>query len=300
MKALVIYFSLTGNTRKIAHAIHSGINQHVDRCDITTMKKFHPGKVAEYDFVALGSPVWGGVPPHVMRFVKEIPSESEMRKHIVLFCTHGAWPERFYPPLIDELTKKGFIVIGVRNWYASVYRPASPKPYPTDGHPDEVDLREAEEFGRETSELSRLIYEGTARVPVLPRMKMVPRNTFVRPAPVLHREKCHYPECRICMDHCPLGGIDLSKEEPVFAKPCVTCYFCEMICPYGAVEADYKTYETAFRKDVENKFLKVLEEAEQEGNFRRLVPVDEIGWNTPYYVIHDTHPRYVIPEEDRD
>lgn len=301
MKALVIYFSLTGNTRKIAYAIHNGINQRVKRCDIVPFKQSHPTSILQYDLIALGSPIWGGVPPHVMKFVKEIPSTSVMPKHVMLFCTHGAWPERFYPPLVEVLTAKGFIIIGLRDWYGSVYRPASPKPYPTDGHPDEIDIEEAEEFGRETSELSRLIYdEGPAHIPVLPKMQMAPPNRFVRSVPVLRRERCHYPECSLCMDNCPLGGINLSLKEPVFAQPCGTCYFCEMICPHGAIEADYKTYQIAFQQDVKDKFLKVLEEAEREGTFRRLVSVHEIGWDTPYYIVHNKHPRYVITGEDRD
>jgi flavodoxin len=38
MKSIIIYFSLTGNTKKIAQAIHKGMNPLVERCDITTVK----------------------------------------------------------------------------------------------------------------------------------------------------------------------------------------------------------------------------------------------------------------------
>ena len=38
MKSLVIYYSMTGGTRKIAHAIHQGMGQVTDQCDIVAIK----------------------------------------------------------------------------------------------------------------------------------------------------------------------------------------------------------------------------------------------------------------------
>jgi len=61
MKSLIIYFSLTGNTKKVAHAIHNGISRGVERCDITTLKKVDISRLVEYDLIVIGSPVWDGV-----------------------------------------------------------------------------------------------------------------------------------------------------------------------------------------------------------------------------------------------
>ena len=297
MKGIIIYFSLTGNTKKVAHAIHNGMNQSVERCDITTLKKADSSRLTDYDLIAIGSPIWGGVPPNVMRFIDTMPSLKG--KHAMVFCTHGAWPERFFSPIIEKLTKKGLIIIGISDWYGSVYRPALPKPYLTDGHPDEIDLEEAEEFGKETAELSRKIYAGeTGLIPTFSDMRMTSPNTLPRPLPKLNREKCRYPECRLCMDHCPLGGIDLTVSPPVFARGCGICYFCEMICPEGAIEVDYEARAEASIPRIKDVFLKLLDEAEAEGRFRRLIPVEKVGWDTPYYKVYSKHPRYVIPEDE--
>jgi flavodoxin len=299
MKSIIIYFSLTGNTRKVAHAIHNGVNQHVERCDITTFKRADTSRLTEYDLFIFGSPVWGGVPPNVMGFIDTMPSLK--KKHCAVFCTHGASPERFFPIIFEELGKKGLPVIGFNDWYGSVYRPAAPTPYMTDGHPDEIDLEEAEEFGREIAELSRKIYEGKIKLKTtVPRMEITPRTSLKRPVPELNIKKCRYPSCSLCMDRCPVGAIDLSVSPPVFARGCSFCYFCEMICPEGAVEADYSGYAEVFKQHARDKFEKVLEEAEKEGTFRRLVPTDKVGWDTPYYQVHSKHPRYIIPEEDAD
>ncbi len=299
MKSIIIYFSLTGNTKKVAHAIHNGMNQTMERCDITTLKKTNIARLVDYDLIVIGSPIWGGVPLNVMRFIDAMPSLK--RKHGAVFCTHGVWPERFFPPVVEGLTKKGLIVIGISDWYGSVHRPAFPNPYLTDGHPDEIDLEEAEEFGKETAELSRKIYEGKINlIPKLPGMEMTPPSKLVLPLPKLNTEKCRYPACTLCMDHCPIGTIDLSASPPVFARPCEFCYFCEMVCPEGAIEVDYETYYEMFQQGIKDKFLKVLEEAEREGSFRRLTPLDKVGWDTPHYKVYSKHPRYIIPESETD
>jgi hypothetical protein len=41
-------------------------------------------------------------------------------------------------------------------------------------------------------------------------------------------------------------------------------------------------------------YLEQLEIDEAKGRFRRLVPVEQIGWDTPYYLKHNQHPWWVI------
>ena len=297
MKSIVIYFSLTGNTMKVAKAIHSGMNQSMEYCDIRTLKKTDVSRLADYDLIAIGSPVWGGVPLNVMRFIDDIPSLKG--KHAFVFCTHGVLPERFFSPLLKQLTKKGLTIIGIRDWYGSVYRPALPKPYLTDGHPDEIDLKEAENFGKEMVELSRKIYAGeTGLVPSFPKMRMAPPNKLPRPLPKRDMEKCRYPECHLCMDHCPAGAIDLAVSPPVFARGCSICYFCEMICPEGAVEVDYEIRAKASLPTDQENVFEAPRRSGSRGSFRRLIPLEKVGWDTPYYTVYSAHPRYIISEEE--
>ena len=46
------------------------------------------------------------------------------------------------------------------------------------------------------------------------------------------------PRCRLCMDNCPVKAIDLSVDPVVFRKGCISCYFCEMLCPTGSIQVD--------------------------------------------------------------
>jgi len=279
----------------VAQAIHKGMSRLVEQCDIAAINEVDIRHLADYDLIGLGSPVWGGVPPHIQLFINSLPPLQG--KHAFAFCTHGALPDKFAPAAVRLLAKIGLTVIAVGNWYGSVNLPSLPKPYLTDGHPDAIDLEEAEHFGREMVDLSRRISAGeTKLIPPEPTIQ-----TLIKPPqllrPKLNIQKCRYPECRLCIDNCPMNAIDLSVSPPVFAKSCRPCYFCEMICPEGAIEVDYESQAKEMLLRVKNVYEKALDKAEAEGRFRRLVPLSNVGWDTPYYMVYNRHPRYVIPAE---
>jgi len=83
-KVLVTYFSRTGNTKKIAEAIHDSIDQ--DRV-ILPMDKVED--MTPYSLIFIGFPVQShSVPYRVEVFLKKVPAG----KKIALFSTHGSLP----------------------------------------------------------------------------------------------------------------------------------------------------------------------------------------------------------------
>ena len=149
------------------------------------------------------------------------------------------------------MRQRGLIIIGWNDWFGSAYFPAIPKPYFTDGHPDKIDLKEAEEFGREMVERSRKIYQGeTDLIPTFPVGKEY--DEIYDPAPRAPAEivaeysriednmelkinpaKCKHPKCSICADHCPMDCIDFSQSPVVRMMACDRCWLCEQACPTG-------------------------------------------------------------------
>jgi flavodoxin/NAD-dependent dihydropyrimidine dehydrogenase PreA subunit len=304
MKCIVIYFSQTGNTEKVAKAIQAGVKQTAGHCDIVKIKEANPRRLYEYDLIGLGTPVIDFVEPRNVRaFINDMRFVGG--KHVFAFGTHGTHPEHFFPSMVPKLKRRGLTVIGMRSWYGSCYVSIEAKPYPTDGHPDEIDLKEAEDFGREMVERSWRIAAGETELipPVPPKPPPLPEalgldgfpNSF-KSMLKFHKEKCRYPKCRLCMDNCPMDGIDLSVKPPVMAKPCLGCAFCAKICPTGAIDGDAwaETMAPKVAKLMPVFKLPHLEEAEREGRFRRLVPVEDIGYDTPVYKVYNKHPQWVI------
>lgn len=94
-----------------------------------------------------------------------------------------------------------------------------------------------------------------------------------------------------------MDGIDLSVDPPIVARPCLSCYFCEEICPTGAIDADEEKQEILAR-NISSTLKKVgakhLADAEARGCFRRLIPLEKLNWETPIYKVYNTHPRFII------
>jgi hypothetical protein len=86
-----------------------------------------------------------------------------------------------------------------------------------------------------------------------------------------------------------MNSIDFSENPPVFKLNCETDDLCLVICPKGAIEMPNVDTTHALmgakKEDKDHPFVKLLEEAEAEGRFRRLIPMDKIGWDTPVYKI---------------
>lgn len=310
MKSIVIYDSISGNTKKIAEAIHAGMSQRGEQCDIARLRDVYTTDLLGYDLIGLGSPVMHRRElRNVTNFIWDI-MDSLDGKHSFAFCTHGAFLANYLARVVTAMIQKGLIVIGWNDWYGSAYYATNPKPYFTDGHPDAIDLREAEDFGREMVERSRRISLGeTQLIPTLPKgkeykelyepgspptkeqydkmMKAIAHVVFR-----VNLKKCNYPKCTLCVDNCPMGSIDFSTSPPLFDSDCDKCFLCEMACPRGAVEADYSGFIAAYGPEMFIPLEKSLEIYEARGRFRRLVPPEKIGWNTPTYTLK--HPRFKI------
>lgn len=82
MKALVTYYSQTGNTEKLARAIYDAI--HFEK-ELLPIKDVQDSR--GYDIIFVGFPVQAhSAPSAVHSFLKNLPE----RQPIALFCTHGS------------------------------------------------------------------------------------------------------------------------------------------------------------------------------------------------------------------
>jgi len=316
MKSLVVYYSQTGNTKKVARAIHKSMSKLVEQCDIAPVKEVDPKDLDKYDLVGLGSPVWmGAETPNVRRFIESLPNQKG--RHIFSFNTHGVMPEQYFPNVVRRLKGKGFAVIGMRDWYGDGRFQLAPSPYYTDGHPDEIDLKEAEDFGGEMVEISKRISAGEINlIPPVPEHVLTPQllvlAEFYRSGHNAHGrltydpEKCLYPKCRLCVDNCLMDYIDLSASPRVFGSnktECdmwMGCTFCEMICPSGAISCDWGKFLAGMAAGPMildfNPLQRAADEALAAGRLRMLVPKEDIRWERLFFIVHNKHPRFKIPE----
>ena len=154
MKALVTYFSQTGNTEKVARAIYEAI---MIEKDITPIEAGQ--NTTGCDIIFCGFPVQAhSVPGKVRAFLKDLPAGQ----NIAFFCTHGSLRGGQLPKqAIEEafgLAAKAKVVgdFGCRGAVspqildALLKRPEHKawveEAQSANGHPDAADLADAKEF----------------------------------------------------------------------------------------------------------------------------------------------------------
>lgn len=290
MRCAVVYFSQTGNTETMARAIARGVEAAGAECDVLRLMDTDPAGMGVYDLVGIGSMVIGAEPANVSAFIEGLQGVDG--KHCFVFYTHGAMPFFYLPSVWPKLMGRGLTVVGAKSWYASAWMSHCPKPYFTDGHPDGIDIEEGVAYGREMVETSLALSAGESRpLPEPPPLHEIPFPPFTPPEFVgvfpqkvrYHQELCRYPKCTLCIDNCPVRGIDLAASPPKVADPCLDCEFCTKVCPTGAIEAkDFFNWMTPiFYNHARLTFFRLMREAEEKGAFRRLVPEVDVGFDTP-------------------
>jgi flavorubredoxin len=100
MKALILYWSATGNTEKIANTIKNSLAEGKIDMDVVKITEEKDVDLLEYDLVFLGSPSYQFLPPDpVLKFAKnrmkyyhehgdiKINAPKVPGKYAVIFCT---------------------------------------------------------------------------------------------------------------------------------------------------------------------------------------------------------------------
>lgn len=252
LKAIVVYYSATGSTGKIAGAIYRGMKSVMD-CDIAPIDKIAPEEMAKYDVIAIGGPIWYlRETANLGLFIYKMPRMTG--KLCITFCSHGASPDGFFYSLAQPLRKKEFTFIGWNDWYGDATHVLHmPQPYTTYGYPDQIDLQQAEAFGKEMSERAQRIYAGERNlIPEIPEGPDVDSlwvrtgiEMDVKEFPRIDTSKCVYPRCTSCMDNCIANAIKLSvttsavpvSGSSIFFEGCKHCGkpLCERSCSYDAI-----------------------------------------------------------------
>ncbi len=290
MNTLIICFSQTGNTLKVAERIRDGIIDVTGECDLVDLKDADSGSLAGYDLVGLGCPVFYYKEPFNVRdFIGALPELAG--KHWFVFCTHGSVMGKTLISMSEHLGEKGITVIGHHDTYSDASLPFYPYPTLTTGHPDSLDYEEARAFGKEIAERSQRIAKGESDL--VPRLDPVPEEwttdadmltleflNGVMPRLHIDMEKCI--NCHECEDNCPVQGIDVEADPPRIQQPCIYCWYCAKICPTLAIGTNWDDL-VAMAPDQYARYRQALDNAAKSGRFRWLIDPDSMDLENPLY-----------------
>ncbi|MDY6916734.1 MAG: flavodoxin family protein [Chloroflexota bacterium] len=165
MRVLVSYFSQTGNTEKVAQAIH----EEASRTEESELKKIGEvdlGSLDDYDIVFVGSPTHvGDLSAAVKEFLAKMPKSPRFK--VAGFVTHAGYePEDFHmcvPSFANAAKAKRIVLCGCFDCRGRLAPPIRPvvkenkgvsdeqwerDMQELDAHPNAEDERTAREFAR--------------------------------------------------------------------------------------------------------------------------------------------------------
>lgn len=289
MKILIIHFSQTNYTKKVAQCISEGAAAEGAECRVVSIIDVEKSTVGEYDLVGIGCPVFYYQEPFNVRwFIEDLPSLTGQSWFV--FCTHGSMRGFALEFMARDLAHKGARVIGYHDTYAHATAPFIPGPTLTTGHPDEIGYEEARGFGREIVDRARKIAAGeSVEVPVPEPMpeKYRIRSGFMTPLvleiylPKLEVDLLSCTLCRTCEKRCPVGGIDIDACPPRLQDPCIWCYHCVMMCPEVAIDAKNSDWKW-MRKEIPGlyaEFRPLLEKDAARGKYRFITDPDSLDYS---------------------
>jgi flavodoxin len=144
MKSLVVYYSRTGNTEKVAYEIArqltATIEKITDRTDRTGMmgwlkagrdgmakNKTEIGPVtrepSQFDLIILGTPVWVGMTPAIRTYIAQ---HRLCFSNVAFFCTMDGNTNGVFADMADACGKQPLATLAVRSADAvnNLYAPA--------------------------------------------------------------------------------------------------------------------------------------------------------------------------------
>ncbi|MFA7115808.1 MAG: 4Fe-4S binding protein [Bacteroidales bacterium] len=262
-RVVAVYFSPTGNNRKIIRTIAKGFNvSNTIEIDLTlpegnkNYKGIHDDFQAEpADVVIVASPAYNGRVPGVFR--ERLARIKGCGGPLVIACTYGRISYGDVFQEIGTVMKNNHFVTVALGSFVGYHSWSNTKRYIGYGRPNYDDLLLAEEFGNACHQKISKAYqnegafseEGIVNMNNYKTAIITLSNDDEIPGkfhdklfrmPLLSRSKptADCVKCNTCVDVCPTGAIrpvgSGKKELICDPKKCLHCYACVRACPHDA------------------------------------------------------------------
>lgn len=245
MKAVIFYFSGTGNTSWLSRELVSRLTKAGYTTSALSIEKITSleadSQIAESDIIGFGYPIYGSDSPHNMKeFILALTPVSS--KSAFVFCTQWKWSgdgSRAGSLFINE---KGFKTLWTEHFLMpnNVCTPILPFPYTNTRHKIEPVLRNA---AKKADKFVKSII-GTKTFlrgfnPLSAAAGSLQRNPFRKAFHKLRDDigvNVQYcTNCLLCVNICPSANLSLEEDEIKTRGSCILCLRCYNFCPVSAI-----------------------------------------------------------------
>lgn len=217
-----VYFSATGNTKKVIELFCKAFGEPAEYLDITNNTEYSC-EIDKNSLTVIGVPSFGGrVPSIAAERLKNFKGDNTP---VFILTTYG---NRAYDDTLTELQSivesNGFIVAGA----AAIVAKHSIVTDIAADRPDRNDITNIEKYAKEFK--NKLINSND-----IINLESIPGNEKFRDfggVPFSPQPTKQCVSCGICAEKCPVGAI--GKEYVADSKKCIGCMRCVSVCPNGA------------------------------------------------------------------
>lgn len=248
MNVTMVYFSQTGNTRKVAEAMAEAFRGAGHRVRTIPLRKATSQDAATGDLLGIGTPCFSSqAPTPVKEFLRTLPALDKRRAFV--FATSSGAPGRVLYDLASLLRETGAEVVGGFLARGEMHHPAPCLVGRMPNRPDEEDLARARRFATTVAEHLATGQPGPVAESRPDTFKpggwfydlvaMLSTDGLLRlalPEPKLDSTQCN--QCGWCVKECPMDNIGL-EPYPVLGNQCIRCYRCLTGCPREAFAANW-------------------------------------------------------------
>ncbi len=237
-KAIIYFFSGTGNTKVVAEEIKNALHSmdvSTDLYDIRVPFIDVPDPNM-YDYVGFGYPIHAfNTPQFFLKFVKKLPAGKNLP--VFIFKTSGE-PFGFNNAsswsLTRVLKKKGFVPL-LDEHLLMPYNIMFRYPPVIVKHMMTHNLKLAQVIARKIVKQESFLpryYPWTILFMYLARLQWLGAKIN---GPLIHVNQKKCTACGLCIKRCPAKNIRFVKGYPKFDHVCTMCMSCATICPADAV-----------------------------------------------------------------
>ena len=244
-RALIIKFSQTGMTSKIADRIAVGLRSAEWQVDLHSVDAVSAPEYNQYEVVGIGTPTYYFRPPFVVKdFVRSLPNLRG--KGSFVFVLHGTHQGSCGNWIRKQLAAKSAVDLGYFHCYGADYFVGYMKRgylFSPDS-PTEAELVSAEEFEKLIAERHN---SNTGEVdsydPPTAFMYGLERFLVNRLCARLIYSKTFLANsdcdaCGVCISACPVNNISAKQDgRPKWHSNCLLCATCELKCPKDAIRS---------------------------------------------------------------
>ncbi|UCG54909.1 MAG: EFR1 family ferrodoxin [Dehalococcoidia bacterium] len=244
LKGLIVYFSQSGTTAKVAESIATGIRRQGYQVDVHSIQEKQQSNLSGYDLVGIGSPVYYYGPPFIVTdYLNNLPDLGNLP--VFTFVLHGTYPFDTGKLIQQILTRKGAQAVDYFHCFgADFYLGYLKEGYLfSPDHPTPAELSSAEDFGGQIVERvagnNYSLTEECQPPKLVYRLERFLQNRWLSEqiwSRFFWVDKKDCSLCGLCMKICPCSNISGGKDGyPVWGRHCLMCLMCQLKCPEDAV-----------------------------------------------------------------